>query len=101
MRYLRIPALAMLAVVTLAVQGHWVEVKIDGDPVLRGLPKDAIPAIDNPLFVPADAASFVHSDEPVIGVVIDGDARAYPTWLLNAHEIVNDRIAGLAIAVTW
>jgi hypothetical protein len=91
-----------MAATALGAQGRWVEqVKIDGDPVLRGLPKDAIPAIDKPAFVPADRATFVHPDEPVIGIAIDGDARAYPTWLLNAHEIVNDRIGGRAIAVTW
>ncbi len=74
---------------------------IDGSPVLRGLPKDAIPAIDDPRFVPARQATFVAADEPVVGVVMDGQARAYPTWLLNGHEIVNDQIGGTAFAVTW
>jgi hypothetical protein len=102
MAYLRICAGLLLAATTLTAQGSWVEqVTIDGDPVLRGLPRDAIPAIDNPMFVAADAAPFVHPDEPVIGVAIGGDVRAYPTWLLNAHEIVNDRVGGRAIAVTW
>ena len=86
----------------LATQMRWEEqVTIDGDPVLRGLPKDAIPAIDNPSFVAADRAGFVGAEEPVIGVVLAGQARAYPTWLLNGHEIVNDRIGEHAIAVTW
>lgn len=74
---------------------------IDGAPVLRGLPKDAIPAIDTPRFLPAANATLVHPDEPVLGVVIDGQARAYPTWTLNGHEIVNDEIGGTAFAVTW
>lgn len=92
----------VLATVALAGQMQWQEqVTIDGDPVLRGLPRDAIPAIDNPVFVPADRADFVAQDEPVIGVVLDGQARAYPTWLLNGHEIVNDRIGQHTIAVTW
>jgi hypothetical protein len=43
----------------------------------------------------------VSGDEPVIGVVLGGEARAYPTWQLNAHEIVNDRIGNRSIAVTW
>jgi hypothetical protein len=99
---LRICTLVVMAATALGAQARWVEqVTIDGDPVLRGLPKDAIPAIDNPVFVPADRASFVHPDEPVIGIAVDDEARAYPTWLLNAHEIVNDRIGGRAIAVTW
>lgn len=85
-----------------AGQLQWQEqITIDGDPVLRGLPRDAIPAIDDPVFVPADRAGFVAESEPVIGVVLDGQARAYPTWLLNGHEIVNDHVAGRAITVTW
>lgn len=86
----------------LAAQLSWTEQKtIDGDAVMRGLPKDAIPAIDAPIFVTADRAPFMRDEEPVIGVRAGGVARAYPTWLLNGHEIVNDTIAGRAIAVTW
>jgi hypothetical protein len=93
---------ALLSPVGLAAQLPWSEqTTIDGDPVLRGLPKDAIPAIDRPTFVPAAQASWVADDEPVIGVVIDGEARAYPTWLLNGHEIVNDAIGARTFAVTW
>ena len=92
----------LLRSVGLAAQMPWTEqMKIDGDPVLRGLPKDAIPAIDRPAFVPAARATWVANDEPVIGVVIAGEARAYPTWLLNSHEIVNDAIGTTAFAVTW
>lgn len=102
MRLLVTSMLGLWLAIGLGAQGRWVEQEtIDGDPVLRGLPKDAIPAIDQPTFVSADRATFVGADEPVIGVVVGGDARAYPTWLLNAHEIVNDRIGGRAIAVTW
>ncbi len=91
-----------LAVLSAAPQRPWTEeIKVDGDPVMRGLPKDAIPAIDVPVFVPADKADFVRDDEPVIGVVMGGEARAYSTWLLNAHEIVNDTIGSRSIAVTW
>lgn len=100
--------LVMLSVIQVLVFGgavdaqRWVEqVTIDGDPVLRGLPKDAIPAIDAPRFVSAADATFVHDEEPVIGLTAGSEARAYPTWMLNAHEIVNDRLGGRALAVTW
>lgn len=87
---------------TVSAQLSWTEqTTIDGDPVMRGLPKDAIPAIDQPVFVPAGQAKFMQDEEPVIGVAIGGIARAYPTWLLNGHEIVNDTIAGRTITVTW
>ena len=102
MRVLHVLLLVAMMAALAGAQGRWVEqATVDGDPVLRGLPKDAIPAIDRPVFVTAESASFVDPDEPVIGVSIGGVARAYPTWLLNAHEIVNDRIGGRAIAVTW
>ena len=39
--------------------------------------------------------------EPVIGIMVDGDARAYSTWHLDAHEIVNDTISSTPLAVTW
>lgn len=101
-RIARAAAVVFVALAGLGAAQRWVEqVTIDGDPVLRGLPKDAIPAIDRPRFVPATQATFVADEEPVIGLVAGDDARAYPTWLLNAHEIVNDHMGGRAIAVTW
>lgn len=66
------------------------------------LPKDGIPAIFNPTFYSAEAADREYApDELVMGVVINGDARAYSTSLLNGHEIVNDVVGGQPIAVTW
>jgi hypothetical protein len=66
-----------------------------------GLPKDAIPALDHPEFIPADKADSLRADERVIGVVSNGEARAYPLRVLNGHEIVNDEIRGQPLAVTW
>lgn len=66
------------------------------------LPRDAIPAIDDPRFIPVDAANEQYADdEIVIGVEFDGDARAYSVPLLSNHEIVNDTVGGVKIAVTW
>ena len=67
------------------------------------LPPDAIPAIDNPIFFETlDRADAMYDDdEIVLGVEIDGDARAYSVPLLSSHEIVNDTVAGNPIAVTW
>ncbi len=75
--------------------------RIRGSRVRTLLPPDAIPAIDDPRFVPAASAGFMRDDEPVIGVVIDGQTRAYSTWHLDRHEIVNDHVGDSAIAVTW
>jgi hypothetical protein len=75
---------------------------IGGDEVYQVLPVGAIPAIDEPEFVSGvEADRQMRPKEPVLGVVVDGEARAYSLWQLDAHEIVNDEIAGTAIAATW
>jgi hypothetical protein len=66
------------------------------------LPRDAIQAIDNPQFVSAAEADEQYGDEELIlGVEFNGDARAYSVPLLSSHEIVNDTVGGVKIAVTW
>lgn len=45
--------------------------------------------------------AWVDDDEPVLGIVVDGDARAVPVVMLDAHEIVNDRIGGRDVAITY
>ena len=66
-----------------------------------GPPRDGIPSIDNPKFVPASKVDFLQDDDIVIGIVRGEKARAYPTRILIWHEIVNDIIAGDAIVVTY
>lgn len=75
--------------------------QIDGDRVHAILRADAIRSIDEPRFVRAAEASFMRDDEPVVGLVQNGVAKAYSTWHLDHHEIVNDQIGGTAVAVTW
>lgn len=66
------------------------------------LPRDAIPAIDNPQFLNASEANeFYDPDELIIGVEFNGEARAYSVPYLSNHEIVNDTVGGVKIAVTW
>ncbi len=68
----------------------------------RLLPRGAIPAITEPRFVSAaEADAFLAHDEPVLGLVIEGEARAYSLWQLDHHEVVNDRAGGKDFAVTW
>jgi len=67
-----------------------------------GPPKDGIPALDGPKFVPAgEAQKFLSDKDRVLGVAMDGVAKAYPVRILNWHEIVNDEINGHPITVTW
>lgn len=66
-----------------------------------GPPKDGIRSIDHPTFVSIPEAKNLADTEPVIGLVIDGDARAYPLGVLTRHEIVNDTVGGIPVTVTY
>ena len=66
-----------------------------------GPPKDGIPSIDDPKFVGADDATFMSDKDTVIGLEINGDARAYPLSILVWHEIVNDKVGEVSVAVTY
>jgi hypothetical protein len=67
-----------------------------------GPAKDGIPAIDEPRFVGVDAAAdWLGPREPVIEVTVNGETRAYPIQVLIWHEIANDELAGVPIAVTF
>jgi hypothetical protein len=68
----------------------------------RGGPgRDGIEAVDDPWVVPVAEAIFLEDDEPVFEVVIGGGARAYPLGILVLHEIVNDRVGGVPVVVTF
>ena len=75
---------------------------IEGAKMYKILPADGIPAIDDPQFkTVSEAEKFMNDDELVLGLVINGDARAYSTWHLDRHEIVNDFVGGVHVSVTW
>ena len=66
------------------------------------IPRDNIPSIDSPEFIGTSVASAWLKDvEPVVALEIDGDARAYPLQILTWHEIVNDSVGGVPVAVTF
>lgn len=66
------------------------------------LPKDAIQSIDQPEFMDAEQATDeFEPDEMILGVVINGEARAYSIPHISLHEIVNDTVGGQPIVVTW
>lgn len=72
-----------------------------------GPPKDGIPAIDKPRFEQLNAgaaagwSASIGNSEPVISLIIGGDARAYPLRVLIWHEIANDVVGGTPVAVTY
>lgn len=75
--------------------------------VASGLPKDGLHALVRPAVVPAPDVETVGmrkllvSSDRVVGVEVDGHARAYPIRILNWHEVVNDTLGGQPIAVTY
>jgi hypothetical protein len=67
-----------------------------------GPPRDGIPPIDHPRYVPQrQAEAWLSPREPVIAVQIGRRARAYPIQILVWHEIVNDTLAGQPILVSY
>ncbi len=68
--------------------------------VTQLLPRGVLAAVDDPEFVSAEASG-LPDDAWVLGVVMDGEARAYDLTLLNRHEVVNDRIGETPYAAVW
>lgn len=68
---------------------------------LGGPPRDGIPSIDAPRFVTTLGNTDLGDVDRVLGLVVGGEARAYPIAIMNWHEVVNDRIAGQAVAITY
>lgn len=81
-----------------------------------GIGRDSIPAIDDPVFVEPDdprlmgirTSPYRRDEKPetpddimVIGYVVGEEAKAYPTALLDGHELVNDLIGGKPFTVGW
>ncbi|MEL6534288.1 MAG: DUF3179 domain-containing protein [Bacteroidota bacterium] len=63
--------------------------------------KDGIPALEMPSFVPAAEGTFLEDDDLVVGIQIQGEARAYPHILLDWHEIANDVLGGSPLAINY
>jgi hypothetical protein len=67
-----------------------------------GPPRDGIPPLDRPTFeTVAQADAWLKPPEPVIGLELAGEARAYPLQILTWHEIVNDEVGGTPVSVTF
>ena len=69
--------------------------------ISAGIGRDGIPSLVDPPVVTADAAEALAGDDRVVGVQINGQARAYPIAILNWHECINDTLGGIPIAVVF
>jgi len=75
---------------------------IDPDDIVSGgPPPDGIPPLDEPRFEDLSGVDWLAAKEPVVAIEIKGDAVAYPLQILTWHEIVNDEIGGVPVAVTF
>ncbi|MHC4447108.1 MAG: DUF3179 domain-containing protein [Planctomycetota bacterium] len=66
-----------------------------------GVLKDRIPSLVEPEAVPAAGADFVDPDARVVGVTVGDESRAYPVGMLMWHEVINDTLADVPIAVIY
>ena len=66
-----------------------------------GVVKDGIPSLDNPVLISADQAGYMRGDDLVFGVSINGDVRAYPLRIMGWHEMFNEVIGGVPVALAY
>ena len=69
--------------------------------VWGGVRPDGIPDLRRPTFLESDEATYMNDDDRVFGLEINGDVRAYPLRVVNAHEMVNDSVGGEPISLMW
>jgi hypothetical protein len=66
-----------------------------------GVQVDGIPALDNPAVVAAASADYLLPEEPVFGIWLNGEARAYPLRILDWHEMANDVVGGVPFSLAY
>jgi len=64
-------------------------------------PCNCIPAADNPLVTSAGEATWLQDDDVVFGIVINGEARAYPRQIMEVREMVNDTLGGRDLGIPY
>ena len=70
----------------------------------QAVPRDAFPVFDNPTLIPgaqAEKDGAVYPRDAVIGIAHGGEAKAYPITIMGVHELGNDTIGGVPIAISW
>lgn len=66
-----------------------------------GVHKDGIPALDNPTMISVAQADYMNPDDLIFGVSINGDSRAYPLRIMGWHEMFNEVIGGVPVALAY
>ena len=80
----------------------WGGVLIDDRPFGRtDEPCNCIPAADDPEVSTAAAATWLEDDDIVFGIVVNGEARAYPRRIMEVREMVNDTLGGRDLGIPY
>jgi hypothetical protein len=66
-----------------------------------GVTVEDLPPLDNPKMETAEAADYLLPEDLVFGVEINGDARAYPLRIMGWHEMFNETIGGVPVALAY
>ena len=95
----------LMSLLALFLAAGWVAAEEDLEKVYdekkdRRAPRDGFPVLHNPKLIPASESKLA-DDEPVIGVAIGDEAKAYPVAKMGFHELANDTCGGRPIAVSW
>ena len=69
--------------------------------VWGGVLPDGIPDLRNPKMLIASDADYLNPTDRVFGVTINGESKAYPLRIVNAHEMVNDTVGGEPVSLMW
>jgi hypothetical protein len=91
---------AAVVAASIAVGSALAQTEEPPEGVQQLLPRGGIPAVFEPEFVSANEAVLPDSAW-VLGVYLNGEARAYDLNLLNHHEVVNDVVGGRLVAPVW
>ena len=69
---------------------------------MRAVARDAFPVLfDPPMGTVADGDKIVRPNEWIIGIEVNGEAKAYPVAVMGFHELINDTVGGHPITVCW
>ncbi len=66
-----------------------------------GVRVDGIPALDNPTMITPEEAEYIDPWDPVFGIALNGEARAYPLRILDWHEMANDVVGGVPVSLAY
>jgi hypothetical protein len=66
-----------------------------------GVQVDGIPALDNAVMIAAEEGDYLDPAEPVFGISINGDHRAYPLRILDWHEMANDVVGDVPVSLAY